>query len=247
MSRRGRFFVLAVGLGCLVALLSLAILRMPAFGTSHHPYRGPAVAGAVRHGISNVVSAVNFDERAMDTFGEEAILMGSVVGVFALLRREHDERERRPRGGQVLESTKMAGYVLLAVTAILGVDVVVHGHVTPGGGFQGGVILASGLYLLYVAGRYASLERIRPGPFYEFGEGFGGAAFGGLGVAGIGVAGSFLANVLPRGNFAHLLSAGSVPLLSFAVGVEVACGTIILLSRFLMQTVALEKQREPEK
>lgn len=245
MSRSGRFAVFLVGGGGLAVLVVLATLRLPAFGTAHHPYRGPAVASAVAHGTSNAVSSVNFDQRAIDTLGEESILLGSVVGVFALLRPAENERERAPAdSGSVLESTKLAGYLLFAVTLAVGVDVVAHGHISPGGGFQGGVVLSSAAYLLYVAGRYGALRRIRPGPLYEFGEGLGAGAFAGLGLAGVGVSGSFLADLLPNGSFGNLLSAGSVELLSIAVGIEVTCGTVILLHRFLMQAVALEEVPE---
>ena len=242
MSRSGRFAVFLAGGAGVAALVVLAVLGMPPFGTSHHPYRGPAVAAAVAHGTSNAVSSVNFDQRAIDTLGEESILLGSVIGVFALLRPAKSERRRSPDStGKVLESTKLAGYGLMAVTLLLGVDVVAHGHISPGGGFQGGVVLASAAYLLYVAGRYRALDRIGPEALYEVGEALGAGAFAGLGLAGTGVAGSFLGDLLPNGSFGSLLSAGSVELLSIAVGIEVTCGTVILLNRFLLQAVALEE------
>ena len=244
MSRRGRFTVFLVGAGCIGALLVLSFLKLPWFGTTTHQYRDHAVAAAIDHATANTVSSVNFDQRAIDTLGEETILLGSVVGAAALLRPGREEREAKPRGGgRVMESTRLTGYLVLGVTLILGVDVVVHGHVTPGGGFQGGVVLATGLHLVYVAGRYPALERLRPRGLFEVGEGAGAAAFAGLGVAGMAVAGSFLANLLPYGTFGDLLSAGSVPLLNVAVGLEVASGTVILLAKFLEQAIRIDTAR----
>lgn len=240
MSRFTRMTLFLVGGGCVAAMLTLAFLDMPAFGGSKHPYRDHAVAAAVQHGTANVVSAVNFDQRGIDTFGEETIMLGSVVGVAMLLRPgEHEHEEEDPGTGRVLDSTRLAAYLVLAVTMVVGLDVVIHGAVTPGGGFQGGVVLATGAHLLYVGGRYPALRRVTPEIVYEIGESFGAAAFAGLGIAGIAVSGAFLANLLPNGTFGQLFSAGSVPLLSIAVGIEVACGTVVLLAQFLRQELVI--------
>lgn len=229
-----------VGAGCVAAMLTLAILDMPAFGSTRHPYRDRSVAAAVQHGTANVVSAVNFDQRGIDTFGEETIMLGSVVGVATLLRPgEHEHEQEEPNTGRVLDSTRLAAYLVLAVTLLVGLDVVVHGHVTPGGGFQGGVVLATGAHLLYVGGRYPALRRVTPELVYELGEAFGAAGFAGLGVAGIAVSGAFLANLLPNGSFGQLFSAGSVPLLNVVVGIEVASGTVVLLAQFLRQELVV--------
>ncbi|MEU6279288.1 hypothetical protein [Streptomyces sp. NPDC047028] len=119
MSERGRIAVYLVAASALAALLVLAFLRMPAFGSDVHLYRDLAVPAAVKHVTANVVSAVNFDQRALDTLGEETILLGSVVGAAALLRPAQRESERRsPRTGRTLEATGLMGYVLLPVTLI---------------------------------------------------------------------------------------------------------------------------------
>ena len=139
------------------------------------------------------------------------------------------------------QATRLFGYVLMPVTLIIGVDLVVHGQVTPGGGFQGGVVLATGLHLLYVAGRYRSMEKLRPMPLVEVSEAAGTAAFAALGFAGIGMTGAFLANVMPFGSFGQLLSAGTVPLLNVGVGIAVASGCVVLLAKFFEQVFLVKK------
>jgi multicomponent Na+:H+ antiporter subunit B len=114
----------------------------------------------------------------------------------------------------------------------------VHGHLTPGGGFQGGVVLATGLHLLYVAGSYPALRRLRPLNWYEYGEAAGMGGVVALGIAGLVSGAGFLANVLPTGRFGALVSAGTVPLFSVAIGVEVASGVVVLLAGFLEQDLA---------
>jgi multicomponent Na+:H+ antiporter subunit B len=122
---------------------------------------------------------------------------------------------------------------------VVGLDVVVHGHLTPGGGFQGGVVLATGLHLVYIAGQYRTLERLRPTILFETGEAVGEAAFVCIGLAAMVATGAFLANAIPQGTFGNLVSSGTVPLLSIAIGIEVASGVVIVLTAFLEQALAI--------
>jgi len=189
-----------------------------------------------------VVSSLNFDQRALDTLGEETILPGSVVGAASLLRTSRDERERLgDREGRTLEATKLLGYLLLPLTLVAGLDVVAHGHLTPGGGFQGGVVLATGIHLLYVAGSYRALRRLRPLSWYQLSEAFAAGAFVVLGLIGLLLAGAFLLNVLPYGTYGDLFSSGTVLMLNVAVGAEVASGVVVLLAQFLGQALSVRE------
>jgi multicomponent Na+:H+ antiporter subunit B len=234
------FLVAAGGLG---AVLLLAVLGLPHFGDAVHPYRDAAVPAAVRHATANVVSSINFDLRGLDTLGEETILLASVVGAAVLLRPADDEEVRVPGdSGRELESTRLFGTMFLPVTLVIGLLTVAHGALTPGGGFQGGVVLGSGLHLLYVAGSYRALDRLRPLHAFHWGEALGAGAFACFGVATALSATAFLGNVLPLGSFGELFSSGSVLLLSAAVGVEVASGTVVLLGSFLTQAIAVRPE-----
>lgn len=242
MSRSARLLVFLVGGGCVAALFAVAFLGMPPFGRAAHLYRDLAVPAAVRHVTANVVSSVNFDQRAVDTFGEETILIAAAVGAVALLRPSRKETERRPPDtGRTLEATRFVGYILMPVTLLVGLDVVLHGHVTPGGGFQGGVVLATGLHLLYVSGSYPALDRLRPLEAYDVADALGAATFAALGLAGIAFGGAFLANIMPFGTFGQLFSAGTVPVLNVAVGLEVFGAMVVILAHFLDQDITVSK------
>lgn len=243
MSRTVRTGVF-LGAGAILAIaIAFAILAMPAFGGKAHPYRDHSVLDAVAHQTSNVVSSVNFDQRGLDTLGEESILLASVMAVALVLRPAEDETERqRLSSGRDLDSTRLGGYVLLPVTLLIGLDVISQGHLTPGGGFQGGVVVGTGLHLVYVAGRYRTLEKLRPLGLFELGEAIGAGAFACMGIAGVLAAGAFLVNMIPTGVIGHLMSAGTVPVLNGAVGIEVASGTMVLLAKFLEQAIVI-KQR----
>jgi multicomponent Na+:H+ antiporter subunit B len=237
VSGRGRLIVLLIGGSvCLVGLVR-AVLDLPDFGRQQHPYGDAAIAAALHRHTANAVSAVNFDQRAFDTLGEEMMLFAATSAAVILLRRTQDERLATPRPTRVLPIVGRYGLLLLPATLLVGGYVVAHGNTSPGGGFQGGVVLATGLHLLYLAADYRALERLRPLAAFEVGDAIGAAAFAILGIVGVCTGAGFLANVLPTGQLGALASGGTVPLLSTAVGVEVGCALVVLLSRFLDQAL----------
>lgn len=240
MSRRVRMIVLVIGVLAVAAVIGIGVAGLPAFGGHRHPYRDLAVAAAFDRATANVVSAVNFDQRALDTFGEETILVASVAGVAALLRPIPSERRRRVASGPpVLDSTRLLTVIFFPITLLIGVDVVAHGAITPGGGFQGGVVLATGIHLLYVGGRYRLLERLRPIRIFEIAEGAGLVIFIAIGVSGLALAGDLFHNIIPYGELGQLVSSGTVVVLSCAVGMAVASSVVVLLAGFLDQALAL--------
>jgi multicomponent Na+:H+ antiporter subunit B len=243
MSRRARLVLFAIVAPAFAVLFVLAARGLPDFGSDFHPYGDRAVAVAIaQRATANVVSSVNFDQRAVDTLGEEFILFGSVIGTLVLLRPAPEEREvGRRAAGRVLPTTRLAGYLLLPVSVLVGLYVIAHGQLSPGGGFQGGVVLATGWHLLYVAGRYAALRRSASPTVLEVIESLGAAAFVAVGLAGLVLGGAFLANAAPTGSFGELLSGGTVPVINAAVGVAVAGAVVLLLAAFLEQTVVLRR------
>ena len=232
-------------------LLVWGLAGLPDFGH----YRGPL--GNIYNAISvpersstDVVTTVNFDFRGFDTLGEEFILFAAVVGVASLLRRLRGERERHPDDdavGRHVPETSLAiravGLGLVAPTVLIGLYIVGHGQQTPGGGFQGGVILASALLLTYLAGDYLTLRRVGPTELIEGAEGAGASGFVLIAAAGLVFAGAFFENWLPVGKPGTLLSAGTIPLDNLAVGLAVAGGFCFMLIEFLQQTLVRRRRR----
>ncbi|MFI5525362.1 MnhB domain-containing protein [Streptomyces platensis] len=240
MSGRLRLWVLAVGGLGVAVLFVLACFDLPAFGGLWHPYGDRAVHAALARHTANTVSSVNFDQRAFDTLGEESILFGSVVGTVVLLRQTRDEGRLPPEPATVAPPVRRYALLALPVTLLVGLYVIAHGQLSPGGGFQGGVVVATALHLLYIAVDYRALERIRPVGLYEVADAAGEAAYLLVGTAALVTGAAFLTNFLPYGTFNTLSSGGTVPLLNAAIGVEVACGVVVLLARFLDQAVEIE-------
>lgn len=231
MSRRARFTVFAVGLAGLGVLFVLAAFRLPDFGGPFHPYGERAVTSAVAEKTMNVISSVNFDQRAFDTVGEELILFASALGAVVLLRTVRQEREEEAGEhgygpADVFDALRLTGYVLLPVTLVAGVYIVAHGHLSPGGGFQGGVVLGTALHLIYLTGDYPALARLRPVPAFEAGEALAAGAFVVLGLAAAGL-------VIP---------------MNAMVGLEVGCAIVLVLAKFFEQAllVRTEDTREED-
>ena len=243
MSRRLRMWLLALGGSGLAALLVAACLDLPSFGGSRHPYGARAVHAALARHTANTVASVNFDQRAYDTLGEMSILFASVLGCVVLLRQARDEHRAPPEPADVARPVRRYALLVLPVALVTGLYVVAHGQLSPGGGFQGGVVAATALHLLYLGADYGALERVRPLGTYEAADALAVSAYLVLGLAGLLAGTAFLANtLLPYGTFNTLSSGGTVPLLNAAVGMEVASAVVVLLAGFLDQAVEIEEE-----
>lgn len=242
-----RLLLAVGGLGTAVLLL-LAFGGLPDLGDVPHPYADRAVHAALGHDTANVVSSVNFDQRAFDTLGEEFVLLAAAVSAALLLRRFHDEEQDAHDLGygprDVWSAAHLVGFALLAPTVLVGLYVVAHGAVSPGGGFQGGAVLATALHLAYLAGDYRILRRVRPLAVFDVAEAIGAAGFVLLGISALFVGDPFLANWLPTGTLGDLASAGMVELFNVAVGMEVASALVLLLAKFLDQALVVRRDTD---
>jgi multicomponent Na+:H+ antiporter subunit B len=245
MTRRQRLTVFVAGVTGLALLTLWGYAALPAFGDYQGPYGDilNAVSVPERH-ITDVVTAVNFDYRGFDTLGEEFILFAAVVGVAILLRAQRDEEEREPwefafgrSAPRTSDAVRVVAILLVGPTVVTGLYIIAHGHLTPGGGFQGGVVLATALLLVYLAGEYSFLRKAAPGSLVEVCEAVGGGGFALIGLTGLVGGVAYLENVLPLGQIGHLNSAGTVPLINLSVGLEVAAGFVLIMVEFLEQTL----------
>jgi multicomponent Na+:H+ antiporter subunit B len=251
VSRRMRLSLFALAGPGLAAVLVIGFRGLPAFGHYHGVY-GLVVNGvelSMRH-ATDYVTALNFDLRAFDTLGEEYILFASVLGVTLLLRvmREEDEKDTAAEHADFgsSDAVRLLALVLIPLLVALGVYIVLHGALTPGGGFQGGLVLAAAPAALILAGRYSELKVLAPSWAIEAAEGIGAAGYCLLGLGGLIYAGVYFRNFLPAGNPGQLLSAGFMPLNSIAVGLEVMGAFLIVWTAFLDQALLIRRRsREP--
>jgi multicomponent Na+:H+ antiporter subunit B len=237
--------------GALGALLVWSFAKLPPFGDYHGIYGLLLnhVAVPERH-ATNVITAVNFDYRGFDTLGEEFILFVAVLGLALLLRERRDEEEGPPdddaTGRQVSGASvivRLTTVLLVGPTVVLAVYIIAHGPVTPGGGFQGGVVAATALLMVYLGGEYVALRRVRPLSLVELTKSTGAGAFVLIGAGGLIGGSAFLYNFLPLGTAGDVFSGGTIQALNVAVGLEVTGGFVLVLSEFLDQTLVLRRRR----
>jgi multicomponent Na+:H+ antiporter subunit B len=176
-----------------------------------------ASRGLQENAAANIVAAVVVNYRGFDTLGEVTVLFIAAVGLSAVL---HTQREKvssaavEPPSLIVLTGCRF----LLPLILLLGAYVSIHGHLTPGGGFQGGAVVASGFLLVYLG---CQDRRLRSAGI-SITESLSGLAFVILGLLGLAVGGSFLLNFLPRGSAFALFSGGVIPVIYIAIGFKVA-------------------------
>ena len=189
---------------------------------SRRDVRGPAPdqVGPGSRGLesapANTVTAIVLDYRGFDTLGEVTVLFAAVAGaglvLFARRRRGQAVSARRPS----LILTAAAPWFFLFLF-VVGFAIALHGHLTPGGGFPGGALLAAGLVLLLSAtGREPSARRL------HLLEGLAGFSFVAVGVAGLVWKGSFLAHFGDSGVLGDFWSAPVTMLLYLIIALKVS-------------------------
>ncbi len=194
----------------------------------HYVTQGPIELGA-----ANIVTAILITYRGFDTLGEVAVLFMVAASVGLLLKQSADEPdeaqsdavERRDASEIVATGTQ----VLLPLIFTFGAYVIVNGHLSAGGGFQGGAIVASGVMLLLLARPGATLNVAA----LSVVESLAGVFYVSIGILGLIFAGGFLdGRFLPAGEFGSFISAGAIPLISALLGIKVGAELSVIIDGF---------------
>lgn len=258
-ARRARDLALAVTAGAGVAALALAIMTRPPMEVLGPFFLERALPDA---GGRNVVNVIIVDFRAFDTFGEITVLSVVALTVYALLRRFRPAAELRdvpraqredaarealasgeglPRGYLLIPAT--IGRILMPVAGIVSVYFLLRGHNAPGGGFVGGLVMATGIIVQYMTSGVLWVEpRLRVHPHYWIALGL--LAAGIAGVAAWFVAAPFLTSVewdvtLPLAGTLHLST-----VLLFDIGVYMV---VVGASVLMLIAIAHQSLRQPRK
>ena len=254
MNHRSRLLLFTLSLAGLAVFLAAGMRGLRPVGQYAGPYGDVLSSLAVyqRHS-TDVVTAINFDYRGFDSLGEEFILFSSVAGVLLLLRQQRDERHKEksredwyetPHASDAMRTFTLA---LVGPLIVFGFYIVLHGQLTPGGGFQGGVIVATAPMMLYLSGRFDDFKLITAPRWMELAEAVGGGGFALTGMAALLVHRNFLTNILPLGKTGDVFSAGTIPLISLLTGVEVGAGLIRIMDHFLEHALEIEQRRRGER
>ena len=165
-------------------------------------------------GASNAVTAIVVEYRGFDTLGEVTVLFTAATGLALLIE---EMRRRKLPTTETNFIVKIGSVVVLPFIVIVGTYIFIHGHLTPGGGFPGGAVIASGFLLLLLVQTHKGL----PEKKLSVTESIAGMTYAIIGLLGLVFAGEFLKNYLPLGTFTYLFSAGIIPLIYIAIGFKV--------------------------
>lgn len=146
---------IAVGL-----ILLIAVVDLPDWGDPDSPasiYLSPHFIqnSMLETGAPNMVTAVLANYRGYDTMFEVVVVFCAALTIMFVLRRTYRKKEKtykpRPEREDANIILQWAARILVPAMQIFALYVLVHGHHSPGGGFQGGVILGAGFILLALA------------------------------------------------------------------------------------------------
>ncbi len=233
------FFVVAPAFA---ALFWWSYRDLPPLGDYRGPYGNYIVNLAVyeRH-ATDTVNAITYDYRGIDTLGEEFILFASVIGVLLLFRKqpEGDEHRERKTDEEVpgTDTIRVTMQAMVAAMVAFGLYEASHGQLTPGGGFQGGVILATAPLLVYLSGRVETFRKTISHPLLEIAEALGAAGYAIIGTTALFAGAAFLTNWIPLGQTGSLFSAGTIEWISVAVGLEVSGSVVLVMYSYLKEII----------
>jgi multicomponent Na+:H+ antiporter subunit B len=238
MTGRPRLLLFLLGATGLAGVLLAAFVGLPgALGAPGEYGDLLATIGLEERGAVNVVSAVLFDLRPSDTLGEALALFVASAGLQLVLRGVVGEQRRpSPRvsvpGRRVVptsDAVRSLALGLVVPLGALGVFASVRGHLSVGGGLQGGALVSSALATLFLAGRYRAQRRLAPESRLDHLEALSVGGYVVTGLVALALGAAFLENVLPVGVPGALVSTGTIQVLSVLVAIEAAAAVVLLL------------------
>lgn len=182
-------------------------------------------------GSANIVTSIVANYRSFDTLGEVTVLFISSFGVALLLGTKKTKRinvSARPNF-----MLKVGSRALFAIMVMIGLFISIHGHLTPGGGFPGGTIVAASVLLLYLSDE-SFRTRVKG---FKILESIAGTLYILIGLVGLYLSGYFLENFLDTGVVGELLSAGIVPIVYVLIGLKVGSEVSGMIDHFLTEEV----------
>jgi len=148
---------------------------------------------------------------------------------------------RKTKQGMTNIVKTIAMFVIARVT-LFGIYLLLHGHLTPGGGFPGGVIIASAFILLVLSfGREVTLQKLKTSTASVM-ESVGALIFLFLAIGGIIVGGWFFVNFLPKGHPLKIISAGFIPFCNIGIGLKVTGGVFAVFLTLIMFRIVTTKK-----
>ncbi len=183
-------------------------------------------------GVANSVTTVVVYFRGFDTLGEIAVLFIASLGIGLMLTNNNLNNISQENSNFMLQ---IGAKLLSPVIFIFGLYIMIYGHLSVGGGFQGGVIIASGILLLLISSNGFHISH----KFVEIFETLAGVSYVVIGLIGLIILDSFLGNFLPYdiSKMGLLLSGGIIPIIYIIVGIKVGSEMSVIVDNMLKRNI----------
>jgi len=214
------------------------------YGTLDMPHYGDPAAPVHRHvaqtylhdtpediGVPNVVTSVLASYRGYDTLGEVTVIFTAGIGVLALLGYHTRRRNIQGPGIRRLVVLRVIAKLFFPLILLFALYVLFHGDYGPGGGFQAGVIFATGFILYALAFGLGNAQRVIPHQLLRIMAAVGVLIYAAVGIEGMLLGGKFLEyRVLADDPVTgqHL----GIMLIELGVGITVAAVVLIIYYGF---------------
>ena len=227
MIRRALIVVLLIAAA---APLMLAMSQLPPHGSPETPpytHVSPYYLenGAEEAGAENIVTDVILNYRGFDTQHEVTVIFTSMAAVLAVLLLDPPGRQRTAQPSQqpVPVSTVVSFIVrvLAPFIALFAIYVILNGHVTPGGGFQGGTIIGALVIALSLVMSQEDADSLLPRKAEHILQAAAPIAFFVVGLAGVFAWGEYL--YFPRDEELRWLTTLMLIIVELGIGVGGAC------------------------
>jgi multicomponent Na+:H+ antiporter subunit B len=181
---------------------------------------------AAESGVSNTVAGVIFRNRLYDTIFEVIVFTIAIMGAKYLLANEHPSLH-------IHQFTDQASIVLArlgaTIASLVGIELAIRGHLSPGGGFAAGVSIGTAIGLIAMTSSPERMEAV----YHRWHA----ATWEKISVLIFIVLAVFtLAGIeLPHGQLGELISGGIIPILNILVAIKVALGSwaaVLLFIRY---------------
>ncbi len=235
-------------IAALAALLLYVVANMPPMGDPENPTATHVIprylegAEEETHTV-NVITGIILNYRGYDTMGEVTVIFTALAAALAVLGRERRGRiyayvDRSGVPSSVIVRTMVRFLVPLIV--LFSVYTILHGEISPGGGFQGGAIIGGSMIVFTtIFGLYESSRRIPQKVRFPL-EGAAVMVFFLVGVLGMVGGGDFLTYAWPKA--AAALHPALVTWLTVLVEIGIGLGGAMVLTSILFCMIREEEE-----
>ena len=175
-------------------------------------------------GVPNVVSGIILRNRLYDTIFEVIVFTNAIMGAQFLLANERPSSMIYQFSD---ESSIILAHLGATISALVGIELAIRGHLSPGGGFAAGVAGGTAIGLIAMTSSPESMQTIYHRWHAAAWEKVSVLVF--IVLSMITLAGL----ELPHGELGALISGGIVPILNILVAIKVALGSWAVVLIFI--------------